>query len=137
MSLYRFFAKASKRSDLSDPSGPLSASRKPVMLALSHTAHKCKRYQLRMHTISRSKQTKLKNAKIILRVFWSIIRKLAPMKISHYTVSSGGGSYISYIAACIAAAWSGLQPGIKLLYMCYSSYESHEKSCLQVHRIMV
>ena len=34
------------------------------MLALLHMARKCKCYQLRMHAISRSKHTKLKNTKI-------------------------------------------------------------------------
>ena len=52
------------------------------MLALLYTARKCERYQLHMCAISHSKHTKF-----ILRVFWSIIRKLAPMKISCYTVT--------------------------------------------------
>ena len=68
MSLYWFFAKALKWSDFSDPSGPLSVwiaikEGRQVMLALPYTAHKCERYQLRMHTISRSKHTKLRNMK--------------------------------------------------------------------------
>ena len=61
-------------------------SRKPVMLAFKKYAactYKCKRYQLCMRSISHSKDTKLK---FILRVFWSIIRKLAPTIISTYTV---------------------------------------------------
>ena len=38
-------------------------SRKPVLLGLPYTTHNCKRYQLRMHAISRSKHTKFKNTK--------------------------------------------------------------------------
>ena len=51
MSLYQFFAKASKRSDLSDASGPLSAS---IMIKEASDASitiyrtKCERYQLHM-----------------------------------------------------------------------------------------
>ena len=32
MSLYHFFARASKQSDLADPSGPLSASLSPAVI---------------------------------------------------------------------------------------------------------
>ena len=72
MSLCRFFAKASKRSDLSDPSGPLLAS---IMIKEAsdagvtvYRARKCERYQLRLRAISRSKHTKLKNTKIYSKV---------------------------------------------------------------------
>ena len=58
------------------------------MLALPYIARNA-RYQLRMHAISCSKHMKFK---FILRVFWSIIRKLAPMKISRYTVFSLRGT---------------------------------------------
>ena len=71
---------------LSDPSGLLSASISPAtikMLVLPHTAHttSC--------ACAQSPAASIRNSKIqkfILRVFWSIIRKLAPMKISCYTV---------------------------------------------------
>ena len=61
MSLYQFFAKASKWSDLSDPSGPLSASitikeASDASIAVYRT--KCEHYQLCMRAISRSKHTK-------------------------------------------------------------------------------
>ena len=64
MSLYRFFAKASKLSDLSDPSGPLSASKEASDASVTVYRTKCERYQLRMRAISRSKHTKFKNTKI-------------------------------------------------------------------------
>ena len=47
----------------------------------SYAARKWERYQLRMRTISIYINT-------ILRVFWPIIRKLAPTKISRYTVAA-------------------------------------------------
>ena len=57
MSFYRFFAKASKQSDLSGPSGPLSASimikeasdaSVTIIILRYYTARKCERYQLCM-----------------------------------------------------------------------------------------
>ena len=38
MSLYQFFARASKRSDLPDPSGPLSASLSPAVIKEANEA---------------------------------------------------------------------------------------------------
>ena len=63
MQAYRFFAKASKWSDLSGHSGPLSASISPTTIKEASDAS-VTYYRLRMRAISRSKHTKLKNTKI-------------------------------------------------------------------------
>ena len=65
----RFFAKASNQSGLSDPSAPLYAA---FVFTLACRAD--------------SKHAIVKIRKFILSGFWSIIRKLARMKISRYTV---------------------------------------------------
>ena len=66
-SLYWFFAKASKQSDLSGPSGPLSASitiKEASDASVTVYRTKCERSQLCMCAFSSNKHTKLKSTKI-------------------------------------------------------------------------
>ena len=90
MSLYRFFAKALKRSDLSDPSGPLSASITIKEASDASITVYCTQVRAppaaHAHNLPQQAYEIKKIRKFILRVFWSIIRKLAPTKISRYTV---------------------------------------------------
>ena len=96
MYLYRFFAKASKRNDLSGPSGPLSAL---IMIKeASDAARKCERYQLRMRAISSSKHMKLKSTIIYSKGVLVNHTKISTNEIQNFPLYGTSLSWYKYFS---------------------------------------